>query len=42
MAHILKLVTNKSCHHCDSKFLVIEVRGIEYYHCRACGCTTKK
>ncbi|WP_261290984.1 hypothetical protein [Paraclostridium sordellii] len=42
MAHILQIVTKKSCHHCNSKFMVIEVRGTEYYQCKSCGCMTKK
>ncbi|WP_222149816.1 phage terminase large subunit family protein [Paraclostridium sordellii] len=42
MAHILQLVTKRTCHHCSEKFMVIEVRGIAYYQCAKCGCMTKK
>lgn len=42
MARILQLVTKKTCYHCSEKFMVIKVRGIEYYQCAKCGCMTKK
>jgi hypothetical protein len=42
MAHILQLVTKRKCNYCNDKYMVIEVRGTEYYQCKGCGCMTKK
>lgn len=42
MAHILQLITKKKCDYCNEKYMVIEIRGSEYYQCPVCGCMTKK